>query len=169
MRGRLLELSPHSDKQAAEGTAGLARIGRIPSAFFGLWRSLVSARRLGRRGRRFKSDQPDSPQDRESTEHPLGGWLLRWVSFRIHGGRWRNWQRNGLLTRRFWVRIPGDPPHNSRTEVRVRLDTSRVWRNGRRAGFRCPWERSRGGSSPLTRTQVVGTRVMILAPRRKVR
>ena len=27
-------------------------------------------------------------------------------------GRWRNWQRNGLLTRRFWVRIPGDPPHD---------------------------------------------------------
>ena len=28
--------------------------------YSGLWRSLVSARRLGRRGRRFESDQPDS-------------------------------------------------------------------------------------------------------------
>ena len=39
------------------------------------------------------------------------------LTFRA-GGRWRNWQRNGLLIRRFWVRIPGDPPLSPASAVR---------------------------------------------------
>lgn len=52
-----------------------------------------------------------SRQWRESRSY-----LVTWASGEpasnlVSLGRWRNWQRNGLLTRRFWVRIPGDPLH----------------------------------------------------------
>lgn len=44
----------------------------LPSSYHGLWRSLVSARRLGRRGRRFESDQPDSSVSRRRHASHLG-------------------------------------------------------------------------------------------------
>ncbi len=66
-------------------------------------------------------------------------------------GRWRNWQRNGLLTRRFWVRIPGDPLHSPLSGVRDRKPTTRVWRK---------WQ-TRQGLGPCDRKVV---EVQLLSP-----